>query len=216
MKKIFSLLLVLVLSFSLFSCKEKNRTYDEGEVKAAAADLIERSKVLNLVYWGTGIEYVENDNTSNGYYYEANILHLEKLGFKTIEELRTMTLGVFSAEYSEIIFASSLSSVSDEDGIHSLARYYQKYLDKEMKEPDTIMVYSRAKVLLTDEVVYLYETLEVEGSVGEVVYVNLKVSVTRDEKTQIRSIRVGLIEQENGWRLNDATYITYDKEYKEN
>ena len=211
MKKILAILLVAILSFSLFSCKEKDRTYDEEEVISAAQSLIYDSALLNEIYWGKGIEYISDASTSNGYYYEANILHLEQLGFKTIDELKEMTEKVFSHSFSDVIYKTALTSVSDDGGIHSLARYYQKYSDDEMKEPEAIMVYSRAKILLSDDVQYLYDTLTVDGAEGEVVYVTLSVVVTRGENSQTRTITVGLIEEEEGWRLNDATYISYDE-----
>ncbi len=211
MKRLVSALLILTAVFCLYSCKEKNREYDETELKEASCDLIEKSKLLNQVYWGTGIEYIKDESTSNGSYYEANYLHLEKLGFSTIEELKELTRGVFSKAYSEDIFKTSLSSVSYDTGIAGLARYYQKYKDLEMTEPDTIMVYSEARVLLVDDVIYDYNSITVEGSKGQIVYVTLNAQVTRGDKSQIRKVKVGLIEEENGWRLNDATYVSYNE-----
>ena len=143
-------------------------------------------------------------------------MHLEKLGFKTIEELKELTRAAFSEDLCESIFATSLTSVSDDNGIQSYARYYQKYVDDDSTErPYNIMVYTKARVLLTDEVVYHYDTLEVESVKGQVVYVTLMVTVTRGEESQTRPISVGLIEEESGWRLNDATYISYDPTYTE-
>ena len=216
MKKAVATLLVILLTFSLFSCKEKDREYDEEEVISAAGLLIYDSVILNEIYWGKGIDYINNASTSNGYYYEANVLHLEKLGFDTIDELKKKTEKVFSDSFSSIIYETTLTSVSDDDGIYSLARYYQKYADEEMKEPEAIMVYSKAKVLLSDEVEYLYDTITVDGAKGEIVYVTISVIVTRDQKSQTRSITVGLIEEEDGWRLNDATYISFDEGLSEN
>ena len=127
-----------------------------------------------------------------------------------------MTCEVFSSSYSANIFETTLSSVSDTDGIQGLARYYQKYEDVEMTKPDTIMVYSRANVFLKDEVDYLFDTLEVVGSKKQIVYVTLYANVKREEKSQTRQIKVGLIEEENGWRLNDATYLVYDEHLENN
>jgi len=212
MKKIISTVLIFVIIFSLFSCSEKDREYDEGEVILAAKELIEASKLLNYVYWGEGIGYIEDENTANGYYYQADFTSLKNLGFRTVDELKELTRATFSTTFSEYVFETKLSSVSDEDGVHSLARYYQKYYDKEMTEPDTIMVYSRAIILLSDEVEYDYDSITVEGSKGQVVYIKINATVKREEKEQTRSLKIGLIEEESGWRLNDATYLVYDEE----
>lgn len=213
MKKVISFICVAVLLFSLFSCNQvKNREYDEGEVLAAAKPLIEASIPLNEIFWGEGIGYIEDYNTSDGYYYEANFVDLKEIGISTIEDLKKMTREVFSEEYSNIIFSTTLSSVSDSSGIQGLARYYQKYKDVECTEPDVIMVYSLATVFLTDDLEYLYDTMDVVGSVGDVVNVKLSVRVTRDGATQIRELTVGLIEEENGWRINDSTYMVFNPE----
>ena len=211
---ILALVIALILIFS--PKDEKDRSYNEDEVLSAARELIPKTEMLNLVYWGAGIDHVDDESTANGYYYEANILHLEKLGFKTIEELKELTRASFSEDLCESIFSTSLTSVSDDNGIQSYARYYQKYVDDDSTErPYNIMVYTKARVLLTDEVVYHYDTLEVESVKGQVVYVTLMVTVTRGEESQTRPISVGLIEEECGWRLNDATYISYDPTYTE-
>ena len=36
--------------------------------------------------------------------------------------------------------------------------------------------------------------------------------VKRDEKVQERTLTVGLIEEENGWRINDSTYMVFNTE----
>ena len=213
MKKILSILCAAMLLFSLLSCdKEKNREYNEEEVLAAAKPLIEASVPLNEIYWGEGIGYIDDKNTADGSYYEANIVDLKEYGIKTIEDLKNKTRAVFSEEYSNVIFSTTLSSVSDSSGIQGLARYYQKYEDIERTKPYCIMVYSEAKALLTDEVEYLYDTMEVVGSVGAVVNVKLLVKVTRKGVSQNRELTVGLIEQADGWRINDSTYMVFREE----
>ncbi len=208
-KTFISLLLIITSLFSLASC---NRSYDEEEVKAAAKDLIERSVMFNEIYWGEGISYIENPSTSNGAYHEANFFDLQKYGFSTIEELKKMTEEVYSKSYCNAIFNAAFSSVSDEDEIHFFARYYQKYEDEEQKNPECIMVYGYAENLLPDKVEYLYETITVTHSKGEVVYITIDAIVTRSEdKIQTRTRRIALIEEEDGWRLNGPSYLTYNE-----
>lgn len=208
-KILISVILVTAAVFSVTSC---DRKYNEEEVLEAAKALIEDSKKFNLIYWGEGIPYVRDESSSNGYYYPANPIEVKKMGFETVEELKEITGEVFSESYCKSIFSSALSSYGDEDGIYGLTRYYQKYSDAYMTEPECIMVYSRATVFLTDEVEYLYDTMVVTGSKKETVYVKLSVNVTRDDKTQTREMKVGLCEEASGWRLDTPTYITYYEE----
>ena len=209
MKKIISLLTLFALLCSLISCGEKNREYDESEVKQAAEILISKSAALNQIFWGEGIGYISDSSYSVGYYYPADIFSLYNYGIETVDDLKEKTREVFSFAYSQNIFSTVLSSLNDGDGIYAYARYYQKYSDAEEKVPETIMVYSKALVLLKDEVRYNFDTMEVIGSKKEMVYVTLTVDVVRGENTQTRALKVGLIEEEDGWRIDTPTYMSY-------
>lgn len=212
-KRLLCLVLILASIFTLFACeKEKNREYDRETVLSEAKKLIRESEILNLVYYGEGIKYSERSEDSNGAYYKADFNHLTELGFTTLDGLKEKTYATYTKEYAEIIISTKLSSVSDSDGIHGYARYYQSYLDKEKKNPDHIMVYSKAIALLTDEVEYLYDTLEVFEVRGEVIYLTLNVNVKREDKTQNRVMKISLIEEESGFRLDSPTYIVFDEE----
>lgn len=207
----FIFLLVLSLPVSLFSC---DREYDAEFVKAEAKILIEKSLVLNDIYWGEGIPYFKN--TSTEVYCEANFLALSELGFYTVEELKQKTLEVFSTDYSNSIFKTAFSSINDGEEIRFYARYYQKYEDAEMTIPVTIMVYSKFKNMLPDKIEYLYDTIEVTHSDGDIVFVKLNVKITtEDGKTQIREKVIGLVEEDAGWRIETSTYITYNEKQDE-
>lgn len=212
MKKAISLFvsvtLVLASLFNLISC---DRSYDEQEVKREARMLIENSIMLNEIYWGEGIAYVENASTSNGAYYEASFISLDKYGIRTLDDLKAKTRDVFSDGYCELIFSTTMSSVVDAEELQVYARYYQKYTDEYMTTPDCIMVYSHAKALITGEAEYLYDTLEVIGSKKDTVYVTILANVTYDGKVQQKKIKIGLIEQNDGWRLDTPTYVSYNE-----
>ncbi len=206
--KLVSLVLVIASVLSVSAC---NRKYDEEEVRAAAILLIPKSEILNEIYWGEGIAYIPNLQTSNGAYHEADYISLEKYGFRTIEELKNLTREVFSEAYCQNIFDSSFSSVSDEDEVRHLARYYQKFADKDGLEPEAIMVYSYFEVMLLDKVEYHLDSLVVTHSKKDKVYVSLDVTVTNpDGLSQKRKKTIELIEEADGWRIDSATYITYN------
>lgn len=201
MKKLLCVFLLLSLLFSLSSCGD--RKYDAGEVKNAAEILIKKTRTLNDVYWGAGIGYYEDDNYADGSFFPADPTHLAELGFETVSELREKTEKVFSKRYCEVIFENAFVTEDDGDSAF-IKRYYQGI--------DCIMVNSKSTVFLSDKVTYLFDTLEVSHSEGELVFVSLDVRVERDGKTQERTINVGLIEEDDGWRIDTPTYVSYRQE----
>lgn len=211
MKRILSLILVISLSLlSLVSCGD--RKYDEAEVKAAARALISDSEILNEIFWGSGIPYIDDKNTSDGVYYEAYYAYHKNLGVETLEDLKTLAGKTFSEDQCSLIESTILSSVTVGDEVYSLARYYQKVSvlnDKEI--PECIMVNTDWDNLLIGEAVYDLDSIEVIGSEDETVYVTVNATVTYEDYTpQTRTIRVSLVEEDAGWRLDSPTYISYD------
>ena len=210
MKRMLYILTVISLVLSLASCGEMR--YDEAEVLSQAEVLIMRSEQLNELYWGEGIPYENDISYANGYYFRANepLLNL-KYGGTTVDYLKRITRLVFSENYCESIFSGAFKGISDDDGIYAYARYYQKYSDAEMKEPECIMVYSHYVPFLTDEVEYLYDTLKVSHSDRERVYVNIDARVTRENKTQTETITVGLVLENGVYKIDTPTYLTYNE-----
>jgi len=188
MKKILSLILAALLLLSLLSCgKDKNRSYDEAEVKAAAQELIKKSERLNKIFWGEGIPYVEEYGYTG--YYPADPIYLIEHGFFTVDDLKKDAEKVFSTDYCISIQTSVFSSSAGDFGMTGYTRYYQG--------TDTIMVYKKYKPLLTDTVIYDYSNISVIGSKGEIVTVSIPIKVTRGDLSRDRVINVNLIE-ENG------------------
>ncbi|MBR2650280.1 MAG: hypothetical protein IKD45_01330 [Clostridia bacterium] len=216
MKKV-AFLLTIVVIFSVLTltgCKEKNREYDEAEVKAAALLLIPKSEILNEMYWGFGIAHDGNRSEANGKYYKADFLSAAEFGVETVEDMKRLTRECFSESYSNLIISTKLSAVQDEDGnMIAHSRYYQKYnvLDgSEEYREECIMVDSEAKVLLDDELSYDYDTLTVSHSIGDSVIVKITVTVTESEgKSQTKELEISLVEEADGWRINSPTYTTY-------
>ena len=208
MKKIITLILSLSLIFSLsINLSSCDRDYDETEVSAAAISLIEKSMFLNDIYWGKGIPYIQN---SSNQYCEADWSALYYLGFETIDELKKITEEVFSKKYCSNIYSSAFP-IDKDDPNFQFSRYYQKYEDEFQTIPVCIMVYTKFENMLPDKVEYLYDTLTVTHSEGDVVYVKVQAKVTRDDgNSQIVENVIGLIEEENGWKINTPTYLKYN------
>ena len=211
--KIISLLLIAVTIVSLFTLSSCNRKYDEKEIIEVSKILLKDAEMLNIVYYGSGIEYFD-DEDEKGYYRKANVNHLEELGFSTIDELKKLTDKTFSVGYSSELYSTILSSLATDISIVSPARYYQAY-DEETGAPTHIMVYSNFTPMLKDSIVYDYDSLRVEGAKKEKVYVKIDATVTKaDGKSQNTTVTVALVEEDDGWRIDNPTYANYN-EYKD-
>ncbi len=211
-----SVLVIISTVFSLASCKGNNgifnREYDEGEVSAAAEDLIKKSEILNEIYWGKGIPYVDDPSLSNGAYYPADETYLKNIGVETIDDLKAKTQNVFSSDMCEWVFESVLSSVGTGTSVY-LSRYVQQYGGKDLDEPEYILVNKNYRIILTDTVVYDYGSIKVIGSNGNLVTVNIDCTVTNsDGDSSKTTISVDLIEESKGWRIATPTYTVYSSE----
>ena len=202
MKKAVSLILAAALILILASCGgDNNRSYDEEEVKIAAERLIKKTELLNKILWGEGIPYVDEDTYASGQYYPADPMYLYERGFLTVDDIIEECEEVFSTDYLISIRTSIFSSSAGDYGMTGYTRYYQG--------SETIMVYKKYKPLLTDTVEYDYTGLAVAGSLGEKVNVEIPVKVTRGDLSQERVIKISLVEEEDGWRIDSPTYASY-------
>ncbi len=222
--KVFALVLCLSLLTLLFTAcgkgkkPEKNREYNEAEVCAAAQQLIEKSKILNEIYWGEGIRYIEAaENDKNpGVYRPADPEYMEWLyqnhGIKDVETLKAKTREVFSAAGSSSVISSRLENTTGDTGIAGYARYYMAKENDALDTDDGLMVYTKAKNFYenTAAVEYVYDGMRVSAVKGEYLTVSLKVKTTgKDGSTNTRDFTVKLIEEESGYRLSGATYALH-------
>ena len=210
-KKI-SIILTVVLTFTLLaSCGEEttfNREYNAQEVATAAESLIKDSELLNKLLWGEGIKYDALNNLhASGYYYRADEFSLDDYGVETVDEMEKKIRAVFSEKYSNQIFESSVfSSAADNNGnIVHFSRYQQK-MDGD--KPEYIQVYSKWEPFLFDSVAYDYSTITDAGVSGNTVFVNINCTVTDSEsgESEKKTLKIALVEQKDGWRLDSPTY----------
>ena len=139
----------------------------------------------------------------------ADYYETARLGINDLDDLKEMTRAVFSASLSSSMINASTSSIYEGEQLLLYSRYYQKY-DPLTNEPIDIMVYSKFNPFLTDDVVYDYDSIADVGSKGEVVYVTINaVATNKDGESQTNVLKIGLIEEKDGWRLDTPTYTSY-------
>lgn len=208
-RKVISLILVIVVLSSLLTLSSCNRKYDEDEVIAAAKVLLKEAEVLNEIYYGKGIRYYDTEIENAGYYRRADATHLLELGFSTIDELRAMTERTFSYEYSQNLYTTLLYGFKEDGKVVTAARYYQ-YTDEETEE-SFIMVYTKFEIMFKDTIVYDYDSIKVEKSKKENVYLTVNATVTNAEgASQQITLTIILIEELGGWRICNPTYANYN------
>ena len=198
--------LVILLAY-LFP---RNRRYDEEEVMAAASELITAATELNEIYYGKGISFLENSSHNISIYREADPMSLEKYGIKTVSQLKQKTLEVFADSHAESMFESAFSGTFAQNGTSNMSRYYQKYDDKGVN-PICIMVRSDYEPLMNSENIYDMSSLKVEGSKREYVYVTIDVTVISGDNIQEQTLKIRLIEEEDGWRVSSTTFANYNE-----
>ena len=209
-KKVLSVLLIAAVLLSVLTLSSCDRKYDEDEVLENAEKLLRTAEILNEVYYGRGISYIHT-SYQDGYYYEADPIHLATLGFSTIDELKRMTLATFTAGYANELFSTKLNMIVDNDGVYEMARYFQRYDTENPEEPVCIMVYSKAKIVKKGSIVYDYSSLRVTGVKKQTVYVTVTATVYDDDgNSQKTNIVLNLIEEDNGWRIDNPCYANYN------
>ena len=122
-----------------------------------------------------------------------------------------MTEKTFSDGYSTVLYNTILENLSDDVSIVSPVRYIQEY-DEKTGEPTYIMVYSKFEPMLKDSIAYDYDSLTVKESKKDRVYVNVNATVTTsDGKTQNTTLTITLVEEDDGWRIDNPTYANYSE-----
>ncbi len=196
-KRIISFTLLCLLCLPLLAC---GREYTEDEVFPAAKELIEKSNMLNVIYFGTGIP-VKAGGETEGSYTEADMSALQEMGFTDAEDIKKQTEQVFSSSMCRWLFEKFSSSTQGANV--TLARYIQLN--------GKLMVYTEYDVLAGDQVTYDYSTLKIHSQGRGQVKVTLDATATRGEGlSRTENIDVTLVKVKGGWRLDAPTYLVYN------
>ena len=200
-KKIFiraaALVAAVALAAAFSSCGKK---YDEAEITAAAAKLIEASYEINTIFFGEGLPTVEGDPDDIMKYMEIT----EDSPYHTEEEIRAATLKVYSPEYCELLFERAFSGLTvdlgDGDEVSEAELIGARY----------VVFDDRLVMLPLDEedVIKLNRTYDTA---------NIKVVMQKSSRADVsvpsfvdgvpdKDVTLTLVMTENGWRLEDPTY----------
>ena len=208
-RSFWTLILSLVMTFSLFSYAEEeyNREYNAAEVEAAAEDLIERSLVLNEILYGKGIGYIEDESTS--IYKLADENSLKNFEIEHLSDIEPRLREVFSKAYVDTVYSSDIFTPLVEDEItKSYARYFE---DEDKEGKSTIYVNKSYNFVLKNSYEHI-GNIKAVRSEGDFVIVSATVRATRDGGiSKDFELEIKLIEESEGWRLASPTYKVYNE-----
>ena len=193
--KIFAGILSVCLLLCLVGCAE---TFTKEEIKEVLPALVEKSTVLNAIYFGEGFlpsDDTEKDSNVYGYYYVKS----EQYGFYSISELKDATEAVFTPEYAELLYKSAFEGLAAGETV-----VIPRYMEGEMG----ILQSMSATVYDLPERSYDFSTLQIVKSGKDRVTVTVE-TVTEGGREPLELIVVRYINEESGektYRLDSPTY----------
>lgn len=190
-KRISVILLAVLMIFSLVSCS----AHSDEEIIEAAKTLIEKSYIINEIYYGKGLPVTEDD--SLGFASKYAIVDTS-CGFSTVEDIKKATAEVYASDYCEHLYVLAFEGISTEDRESvSYARFMDDYTDKltmlkEIRE-------TGADLKRT----YDFSTIIVEKCVRDVA--TIKVMSLVDGKED-KELKITLVYENEQWKLSTPTY----------
>ena len=197
-------LLFVVIGFS--ACGEK---YTDEELITAAKPLVERSGLINDIFYGEGMPYVsgnlENGAASTGNYSPIDPMYLDKIGVKNVEELKKLTSEVYSLGVCNVIYTTKLSSVGDGSSIAGYAEYVEL--------PAGFCIYTKRTNYINAEAHFHTDTLTVVKNTKNIKVLKMDVTLTQGEEIQQRQKEFRIVNENGVWKLDSMTYIAWDDEF---
>lgn len=192
------LALAAVIAVSLASCGKKQTPADEGEVIAAAKELLESAVEVNRIFFWGGLEYDETTMSSQDL---GDAAYAELSGdakYISQSELMEKVRSVYTESYSDDIEKVAFEGVNVSDDSALLARY--------VSEGGVMKInVSQAKNSLPERIpdtdtVRIADVKDAVGADTAVIAVYAECGGERSEFT------VTLKLEADGWRLDTPTY----------
>ena len=199
MKRILSFLLTAVMLFSLASCGGSGMSDDE--IRDIYADLIEQSYILNDVYYGDGLPFVNDPETMAtlaGASSRFSYMPVDKNAvLKTEAEIREATLAVFTPSMCDHLFVLAFEGMSTgDDETVVFARYI------EQNEILTVRI-DLAEEALPLGRVYDMNSMDILNQNANRIVASFATSVDGEPSV---NVKLTLVKTAEGWRLDSPTY----------
>lgn len=206
MKKIFigiiSVLLVISATVTLSSCSGKAPNIDD--VNERFVYLIEESKELNVIFFGTGLPIYRRDGELSErqmvYYNDKvsgyNKVLLDNSEYLSIDDIKAAADKIFSDEYLSELYESAFDGIMISD-TNAYVRFYD----------NTEWLYQNinAGEFSLSERIYDYSTMEiVKPSNSKYVTVSIESYTLKDPKR--RTVDLTFVYENGDWFLDSPTY----------
>ena len=187
-----SIILIALLAVSMVGCGP-----EEAEAKVIVKDLVEKSFELNEIYFGKkGLKYRDSGNPAEIY---LPVLETEKYVLKS--KLIEATYNVFCEDYADSIINMAFSGAQSEINQNSVK---SRFLLKE--DDDWLYINKDYEYPIEYFTEYDFSTIEIEYTSGSFIDAKINGKRKTDKGYENVTVEISLVNEDNGWRLQDATY----------
>ncbi|MGM9645015.1 MAG: hypothetical protein ACI3X1_08010 [Eubacteriales bacterium] len=201
-KSIISIVLVLIIVvLAMSSCSGSAPKIDE--VRDRIVYLIEGSKEINILFFGSGLPTYKRDGlieTELGVYYDDEYTAYNKVmensRFKSIDDMKKAAERVYSENYLDAIYETAFEGYMTGSS-SAYMRFYET--------SDWMYQSISATDFDLSERIYDYSSMEiVKPSNGEYLNITIDTYTLRDKK--VKTITLSFIYERGNWYLDSPTY----------
>lgn len=188
-----SIILIALMAVSMVGCGGP----EEAEAKAIVKDLVERSFELNDIYFGKkGLAYRDSGNPADLY---LPVLETEKYYSK--KKLEEATREVYCKDYADSLIQLSLTGIQSPINVDSVkSRFAYVYDD------DWLYINKDYEYPLEYFTEYDFSTIEITYTSGSFIETTISGKRMTDKGYENVTVTLELVNEDNGWRLNNPTY----------
>lgn len=197
MKRFFAIFLSIILIATLVISMVGCGGPEEAQAKAIVIDLVERSYELNDIYFGKkGLNYRDSGNPAEMY---LPVLETEKYYLKS--KLEKATREVFCEDYADSIINLAFRGAQSEINQNSVKSRFML-----MEDDDWLYINKEYEYPIEYFTEYDFSTIEITYISGSFIDATIKGKRMTDNGYESVSVDISLVNEDNGWRLQDATY----------
>ena len=213
-----ALALLLLLVLSMLSCGEVKIVCDEGEILAAAENLIGRSVLWNEIFYIEGMRPLEGGRAPSDSYVEVDPAYLDEIGFSTVAEIKAYGKEIFSPDmmrsFEDTLFGGMKSDIG---AIVSSAACmdYEEPVTGVKLYPVVNPAESPKRYGETpwgEHIEYIYSTMRVTYNLNYSATVELEIVGAEEKNLGMRdTLSVQLKKVEGVWYLDNLTVAKIDR-----
>ncbi len=205
MKKaiISAILVIAVILTAMCTVSCSGKAPELEDVKERFIYLIENSKEINTVYFGSGLPVYERDtllSDKKGVYYNDTYTSHERVmelsRFLTVNEIKERSEEIYSTEYLEAMYETAFQGV-----MTGSSSAYMRFYESE----DWLYQNLYATDFKLSERIYDYSSMKiVKPSNSE--YINITIDTYTLEDKKVKNISLTFVYERGDWYLDSPTY----------